>query len=98
MKKAPVPTAIRRLNERDETSLVLSVVSIGEIENGILKLRASDARCGHRLAWVGKFEQRFIGRILPLVAPGRHDHCVTPAFYEQIGFEPLPLAATRKRR
>jgi len=50
----------------DETSLYLSVISLGEIEKDILKLRAVDHRRSQKLtAWLGKVEQRFAGRILP---------------------------------
>jgi predicted nucleic acid-binding protein len=54
------------LDEQDEASLSDSVISLGEIEKYILKLRASDRR--RITAWLGKVEQRFAGRILPLDA------------------------------
>jgi predicted nucleic acid-binding protein len=61
------------LDEQDETSLFISVISLGEIEKGILKLRASDPRRSQKLtAWLGKLEQRFAGRILPLDAAALH--------------------------
>lgn len=70
VRKAPAPTVIQWLDEQDETSLFLSVISLGEIEKGILKLRATDSRRSQKLtAWLGKIEQRFAGRILPLDAP-----------------------------
>ena len=73
VKKAPAPAVIQWLDEQDEVSLHLSVVSLGEIEKGILKLRASDARRSQKLtAWLGKLEQRFAGRILPLDAAALH--------------------------
>jgi hypothetical protein len=73
VKKAPAPAVIRWLDEQDEASLYLSVVSLGEIEKGILKLRAADARRSQKLtAWLGKLEQRFAGRILPLDAAALH--------------------------
>lgn len=73
VRKAPATAVIQWLDEQDETSLFLSVISLGEIENGILKLRASDARRSQKLtAWLGKIEQRFAGRILPLEAATLH--------------------------
>lgn len=73
IRKAPAPAVIQWLDEQDETSLFLSVISLGEIEKGILKLRAADLRRSQKLtAWLGKIEQRFAGRILPLDAPTLH--------------------------
>ncbi|MBK7765477.1 MAG: type II toxin-antitoxin system VapC family toxin [Sulfuritalea sp.] len=73
VRKAPAPAVILWLDEQDETSLFLSVISLGEIEKGILKLRASDPRRSQKLtAWLGKIEQRFAGRILPLDAAALH--------------------------
>ncbi|MDP2810756.1 MAG: type II toxin-antitoxin system VapC family toxin [Rhodocyclaceae bacterium] len=73
VRKAPAPAVIRWLDEQDEVSLHLSVVTIGEIEKGILKLRAADARRSQKLtAWLGKIEQRFAGRILPLDTAALH--------------------------
>ncbi len=72
-KKAPAPKVIAWLDEQDEASLFISVISLGEIEKGVLKLRASDARRSQKLtAWLGKVEQRFAGRILPLDAAALH--------------------------
>ena len=68
-KKAPAPEVIAWLDEQDEASLYISVISLGEIEKGILKLRRrSPARSQKLTAWLGKVEQRFVGRILPLDA------------------------------
>lgn len=73
VKKAPAPAVIRWLDEQDETSLFLSVITVGEIEKGILKLRQSDTPRSQKLtAWLGKVEQRFAGRILPLDAATLH--------------------------
>lgn len=72
-KKAPAAEVIAWLDEQDEASLYISVISLGEIEKGILKLRASDRRRSQKLtAWLGKVEQRFAGRILPLDAAALH--------------------------
>jgi len=73
VKKAPATQVIQWLDEQDETSLYLSVVSLGEIEKGILKLRASDPRRSQKFtAWLGKIEQRFTGRIRPLDSAALH--------------------------
>jgi predicted nucleic acid-binding protein len=73
VRKAPAPKVIRWLDEQDEASLFLSVISLGEIEKGIFKLHATDPRRSQKLtAWLGKIEQRFAGRILPLDAAMLH--------------------------
>jgi predicted nucleic acid-binding protein len=72
-KKSPALKVIAWLDEQDEASLFISVITLGEIEKGILKLRASDLRRSQKLtAWLGKVEQRFAGRILPLDAVTLH--------------------------
>jgi predicted nucleic acid-binding protein len=72
-KKRPAPEVIAWLDEQDETSLFISVISLGEIEKGILKLRERDRRRSQKLtAWLGTVEQRFAGRILPLDAAALH--------------------------
>lgn len=73
VKKAPAPPVIAWLDEQDEASLFISVIALGEIEKGILKLRAVDPRRSQKLtAWLGKLEQRFAGRILPLDGAALH--------------------------
>lgn len=90
-KKAPAPEVIAWLDEQDEASLFISVISLGEIEKGILKLRASDRRRSQKLtAWLGKVEQRFAGRILPLDAAALHIWAQIAARSEQTG-QPLPV-------
>jgi len=72
-KKTPATEAISWLDEQDEASLFISVITLGEIEKGILKLRASDPHRSQKLtAWLGTVEQRFAGRILPLDAAALH--------------------------
>jgi toxin FitB len=67
IKKSPNPRVIAWLDDQDESSLSLSVISLGEIEKGIIKLRATDLRRAENLTvWLGKLEQRFSGRILAL--------------------------------
>ncbi len=87
-KKAPAPKVIAWLDEQDEASLYISVISLGEIEKGILKLRASDRR--RITAWLGKVEQRFAGRTLPLDAAALHVWAQIAAHLELAG-QPLPV-------
>lgn len=90
-KKAPAPEVIAWLDEQDESSLFLSVITLGEIEKGILKLRTSDLHRSQKLtAWLGKVEQRFAGRILPLDAAALHVWAQIAAHAELIG-QPLPV-------
>jgi hypothetical protein len=90
-KKAPAPEVIAWLDEQDEASLYISVISLGEIEKGILKLRRrSPARSQKLTAWLGKVEQRFTGRILPLDAAALHVWAQIAARSEQAG-QPLPV-------
>jgi toxin FitB len=90
-KKAPAPEVIAWLDEQDEASLFISVISLGEIEKGILKLRASDPRRSQKLtAWLGKVEQRFAGRILPLDAAALHVWAQIAAHAELAG-QPVPV-------
>ncbi len=90
-RKTPAPEVIAWLDEQDEASLFISVISLGEIEKGILKLRASDPRRSQKLtAWLGKVEQRFAGRILPLDAVAFHAWAQIAAHSELAG-QPLPV-------
>lgn len=91
VRKAPAPEVIRWLDEQDESSLFISVISLGEIEKGILKLRASDPRRSQKLtAWLGKVEQRFAGRILSLDTAALHVWAQIAARAELAG-QPLPV-------
>ena len=91
VKKAPSRQVIDWLDKQDETSLYLSVISLGEIEKGILKLQASNAKRGAKLtAWFGQVERRFSGRILPLDAPALHIWAQLAAQAELSG-RPLPV-------
>ena len=90
-RKAPAPEVIAWLDEQDETSLFISVISLGEIEKGILKLRKTDPRRSQKLtAWLGKVEQRFAGRILPLDAAALHVWAQIAAHAELAG-QPVPV-------
>jgi predicted nucleic acid-binding protein len=98
-KKAPAPEVITWLDEQDEASLYISVISLGEIEKGILKLRASDRRRSQKLtAWLGKVEQRFAGRTLPLDAAALHAWAQIAASHgdflrshSELAGQPLPV-------
>lgn len=91
VKRAPAQQVIVWLDEQDEASLYLSVITIGEIEKGILKLHASDPRRSQKLtAWLGKVEQRFAGRILPLDTAALHVWAQLAARAELAG-QPLPV-------
>lgn len=70
VKKQPTPEVIAWLDAQDERRLFISVITLGEIEKGIVKLRRDDPNRSHKLAvWLSKVEQRFAGRILPLDVP-----------------------------
>ncbi len=90
-KKAPASKVIDWLDEQDEASLFISVITLGEIEKGILKLRASDLHRSQKLtAWLGKVEQRFAERILPLDAAALHVWAQIAAQSELTG-QQLPI-------
>ena len=79
------------LDEQDEASLFISVIMLGEIGKGILKLRKADPRRSQKLtAWLGKVEQRFAGRILPLDAAALHVWAQIAAHAELAG-QPIPV-------
>ena len=87
----PSPEVIAWLDEQDEASLFISVITLGEIEKGILKLRSRDTRRSQKLtAWLGKVEQRFAGRILALDAATLHVWAQITAHAELAG-QPLPV-------
>jgi len=90
-KRVPAPEVITWLDEQDEASLYLSVITIGEIEKGILKLRKTDSRRSQKLiTWLSKVEQRFAGRILPLDTATLHVWAQIAAHTELAG-QPLPV-------
>ena len=90
-RKAPAPHVISWLDTQDEESLFLSVISLGEIEKGILKLAATDPRRSRKLtAWLNKIEQRFTGRILPLDSAALQAWAQIAARAELAG-QPLPV-------
>ncbi len=90
-KKSPAPEVIAWLDDQEEASLFISAISLGEIEKGILKLRNSDPRRSQKLtAWLGKVEQRFAGRILPLDIATLHVWAQIAAYAEAAG-QPVPV-------
>jgi hypothetical protein len=90
-RKAPAPQVIAWLDEQDEESLFISVISLGEIEKGILKLAATDPRRSQKLtAWLGKVEQRFAGHILLLDAAALRVWAQIASRAELAG-QPLPV-------
>ena len=90
-KRAPNRNVIAWLDAQDEASMFISVITLGEIEKGILKLRATDAHRSQILtAWLGLVEQRFSGRILPLDSASLHVWAQLSANAELAG-KPLPV-------
>lgn len=90
-RRAPDLQVIDWLDAQDEDSLHLSVITLGEIEKGILKLRATDARRAQKLTgWLAKVQQRFAGRILPLDAAALRVWAQLAAQAELAG-RPLPV-------
>lgn len=65
--KSPAPGVIRWLDERDESRLFISVISLRELEKRILKLRPVESRRAQNLKiWFGKLENRFAERRLAI--------------------------------
>ena len=90
-KKTTSADVIAWLDEQDETSLFISVITLGELEKGILKLRTREPQRSQKLtAWLAKVEQRFAGRILPLDASVLHAWAQLSAQAELAG-QPLPI-------
>lgn len=90
-KRAPNRNVIAWLDAQDELSMFISVITLGEIEKGILKLRATDAHRSQKLtAWLGLVEQRFSGRTLPLDSASLHVWAQLSANAELAG-KPLPV-------
>ncbi len=90
-RKAPASHVIAWLDEQEEESLFISVISLGEIEKGILKLAATDPRRSQKFtSWLAKVEQRFAGRILLLDGAAFHVWARIAASAELAG-QPLPV-------
>jgi len=66
IKKEPYSAVVHWLDEQDEQSLFLSVLTIGELQKGISKLAAS-ARKDELQAWVEHdLTLRFTGRVIDI--------------------------------
>jgi toxin FitB len=69
VKKVPHEAVLDWLGRQDEESLYLSVLTLGELEKGIAKLRAS-ARRDRLRNWVAHdLAARFADRLLPVDVP-----------------------------
>jgi predicted nucleic acid-binding protein len=67
-KRAPNPIVLNWLDEQDEESLFLCVLTLGELENGVARLPASRKRARIR-QWIDSdLRSRFEGRILDIDA------------------------------
>jgi hypothetical protein len=67
VKKKPNFQVIQWLDEQNEDSLFISILTIAELKKGIIKIKKSQASRYQKLNnWLLKIEQRFAGRILPL--------------------------------
>lgn len=63
----PAPAVIAWLDAQVQSQLFISVLSLAQIERGVLKLRARDAAQARRLAqWLARLEQRFSDRTLAM--------------------------------
>jgi hypothetical protein len=66
VRKAPSAAVLKWIDGQDETSLHLSVLTIGELEKGVARLPAS-ARRTRLLSWVRRdLVERFGVRLLPI--------------------------------
>jgi len=66
VKKAPHEAVVKWLGGQEEDSLYLSVLTLGELEKGIAKLRAS-ARRERLRTWLARdLAARFADRLLPI--------------------------------
>ena len=90
VKKAPDENVVAWLSSQDEESLYLSVLTLGELEQGIAKLRPSTRRDRLRV-WVTRdLATRFAGRILPIDIPVAARWGALTGDAEKRG-EPLPV-------
>lgn len=68
VRKMPHPGVVDWLSHQDEDSLFLSVLTLGELEKGVSKLRPSVRRDRLRSWLTGDLAARFAGRVLPIDA------------------------------
>jgi len=65
VKKQPNPQVINWLDEQEEMNLLISILSVGALKKGIIKIEQSQPMRFQRLwEWVERLEIRFEGRIL----------------------------------
>lgn len=69
VKKVPHEGVVSWLGRQDEESLYLSVLTLGELEKGISKLRASARRDRLRTWLARELTARFADRLLPVDVP-----------------------------
>jgi hypothetical protein len=66
IKRNPNHLVVRWIDERDESDLFLSVVTVGELQKGIMKL-GDQSRAEQLQTWVNQeLAKRFAGRVLPI--------------------------------
>ena len=66
VKRTPYPAVVAWVDARDEDTLFISVITLGELQKGVSKLPASPRKEGLQ-SWLAQdLVQRFGGRILPV--------------------------------
>ena len=67
VKRKPNAQVISWIDDQDERSLFISILSIAELKKGIFKIKNSNPNRHKKLLhWLQQIEQRFSERILPL--------------------------------
>ncbi len=67
IKKQPNNKLIDWLDEQPETSLFISILTIGELKKGVIKIKNTNLNRYNKLSqWIIQIETRFQDRILPL--------------------------------
>ena len=67
VKKQPNTAVINWLDQQKEDNLLISILSVGELKKGIIKLeRSQPIRSQSLWEWVERIEVRFEGRILTI--------------------------------
>jgi predicted nucleic acid-binding protein len=67
VKKQPNQTVIQWLDQQDEETLFISIITIAELKKEIIKIKNTQPERYQKLTiWLQKIEQRFKERILPL--------------------------------
>ena len=65
IRKEPNQGVLDWIKDKEESSLFLSVLTIGEIRKGIVKLKASTKK-KELILWFAELESRFKDRIIPI--------------------------------